>query len=522
MRIISMKDVRQVIKLHELMGLSVRRIEGATRVAKSTVSDYIKRYKQSSLSIKEIETLDDDTLKLKLFPDLASVVVSKKPMPNYAYIHSELKKRKKTKVTLMLLWEEYKELNPNGYEYTQFGHYYRKFKQKLNPSMRMTHIAGEKLYVDYSGLTVPIYDAKTGAISKAQIFVAVLGASGYTFVHATHSQTKEDFINSHALAYNFFGGVPRVVVPDNLKSAVIYNNKQKGIVINESYADFNRHYGVTVEPTRVYKPKDKAVVEQGVQAIQRYIIARLRYHKFFSISELNDALGSLLDRYNNKIVKHLQKSRSELFEEIEKDALMPLPANRYIYKEFKIAKVDQSYHIYLLKCYYSVPYRYKGERVDVWYCSNSIYIYHKNRLIATHPRLRGVGLKSTLTEHMPSSHQYMEEKMNPDRLYGWAKSIGEYSLKFVQEEFDRVDYPPQAYNKIVSVLKLAKQYGKTELELTLMYALEKDTLRVKSIKSIIDKRLYLTKSANNNNISSKKIDSLFNNHSNIRGAKEYK
>ena len=513
-----MKQVRDVLQLHCGMNLSLRRIQGATGVAKSTGSDYIKRFKESGLNIGQINVLDDDALRFKLFPEQTSIVVSKKAMPDMNYIHQEMKLRKKTKITLQLLWEEYIDSNPNGYSYTQFRFYYRKYKQSLNPSMRQTHLAAEKLFVDYSGLTMPIYDQRTGEVVKAQIFIAVLGASGYTFVHATHSQTQEDFIYSHVMCYNFFGGVPRVVVPDNLKSAIISNNKN-GIVVNESYADLNRHYGVAVEPARPKKPKDKPKAEQGVQAIQRYILARFRHHKFFSVDELNDAISSLLDSYNNKIIKHLQKSRTELFGEIERAYLSPLPMNTYVYKQFKIARVNQDYHITLEKCNYSVPFKYIKEEVEVRYSTQSVYIYHKHKLIATHPRLRRVGDTSTLHEHMPSQHQYMDEKMNPSRLRAWAKNIGEFSSVFVEDAFDEVEYNPQAYRKISAVLSLAKLYGNTELELALMYASHLKTITTKSIKSILDKKLYLQKSANNTTAISQ---SLFNTHANIRGANEYK
>lgn len=513
-----MKQVRDVLQLHCGMNLSLRRIQSATGVAKSTGSDYIKRFKESGLNIGQMNVLDDDALRLKLFPEQTSIVVSKKAMPDMNYIHQEMKLRKKTKVTLQLLWEEYIDCNPNGYSYTQFRFYYRKFKQTLNPSMRQTHLAADKLFVDYSGLTMPIYDQRTGEVSKAQIFIAVLGASGYTFVHATHSQTVEDFIYSHVMCYNFFGGVARVVVPDNLKSAIISNNKN-GIVVNESYADLNRHYSVAIEPARPRKPKDKPKAEQGVQAIQRYILARFRHHKFFSVDELNDALSHLLDNYNNKIIKHLQKSRTELFNEIDKPYLGPLPMNTYVYKQFKIARVNQDYHITLEKCNYSVPFKYIKEEVEVRYSTQSVYIYHKHKLIATHPRLRRVGDTSTLHEHMPSHHQYIEEKMNPARLRAWAKNIGEFSCVFVEDAFSEVEYNPQAYRKISAVLSLAKLYGNTELELALMYATQMKTITTKSIKSILDKKLYLQKSANNTTAISQ---SLFNTHANIRGANEYK
>ncbi len=513
-----MKQVRDVLRLHSVMNLSLRRIEGATGVAKSTISDYIKRFKASGLHIEQINVIDDDVLRLKLFGEQISDIGSKRAIPDMSLIHKEMKLRKKTKVTLQLLWEEYKESNPTGYSYTQFRFYYRKYKQMLNPSMRQTHLAGEKLFVDYSGLTIPIYDQRTGKVHKAQIFVAVLGASGYTFVHATHSQTQEDFIYSHVMCYNFFGGVPSIVVPDNLKSAIISNNKN-GIVVNESYADLNRHYSVAVQPARPRKPKDKPKAEQGVQAIQRYILARFRHHKFFSVDELNEALASLLDKYNNKIVKHLQKSRAELFEEIDKPYLNPLPMNSYVYKQFKIARVNQDYHVTLEKCNYSVPFKYIKAEVEVRYSTKSVYIYHKHKLIAAHTRLRRIGDTSTLHEHMPNEHQYVNEKMNPDRLRSWAKNIGEYSCVFVEDVFAEVEHNSQAYRKISAVLSLAKLYGNTELELALMYATKMGTITTRSIKSILDKKLYLAKSANN---VPPVQPSLFNTHTNIRGADEYK
>jgi len=327
MRNISMRKVREVLELHLKTALSLRKIERATGTKKSTVSDYIKRCNTAELSSPiELENMDDDTLYTKLYPESKTYSTSpSKIMPNFEIVHLELKQRKKSEVTLMLLWEEYKEINPTGYEYTQFRVHYNRYKKKLNPSMRQVHIAGDRVFVDYSGITVAIHNAKTGEVEKAQLFVAVLGASGYTFAHASLSQKQEDFINSHVLCYHFFGGVPRAVVPDNLKSAIISNNK-KGIVINESYADLARHYNMFVEPTRPYKPKDKAKAEQGVLGIQRYILGRLRKQKFFDINELNDAISTLLDDYNNKIVKHLEKSRTQMFEEIEKQHLQELPA----------------------------------------------------------------------------------------------------------------------------------------------------------------------------------------------------
>ncbi len=517
-----MKQVREVLRLYLIANLSSRKIQGATGVARTTVQDYIKRCKESNIATIEIlDSLNDDELQLKLFgAQKSSTVKPSKIMPDYNYVHQELKHSKKTKVTLMFLWEAYKaQYGNNAYEYTQFRVYYRRYKQKLNPSMRQIHISGEKLFVDYSGVTIPIHNQKTGEIKKAQVFVAVLGASGYTFVHVTHSQKQEDFILSHVLAYEFFGGTPEVVVPDNLKSAIIFNNKTKGIVVNESYAALARHFNMRVEPARPRKPKDKPKAEQGVQGIQRYILAHFRHMKIFSVDEANEKIAVILDKYNNKVMKHLGKSRTELFEVLDGPELKPLPANHYIYEQFKLSRVNIDYHITLEKCNYSVPFKYLKERVEVRYSNNYVRIYFKNSLIATHPRLRTIGETSTLSEHMPTNHQYINEKMNPQRLRLWAKSIGQYSSLFVEDAFEVVDHKVNAYRKIVAVLSLAKRYGNTELELALIYALEKNLTRVKSITSILDKKLYLQTSANN---TAYETPSLFNTHPNLRGSDTYK
>lgn len=515
-----MKKVREVLRLHLMMQLSARKIKGATGVARTTVQDYIKRCDETDITIDTLDTMNDETLQEKLFGEQKkSTVRPTKVMPDYDYVHTELRQAKKTKVTLMFLWEAYKtQYGDNAYEYTQYRVYYRRFKQRLSPSMRQTHIAGDKVFVDYSGVTVPIHNAKTGEIENAQVFVAVLGASGYTFVHVTHSQRQEEFILSHVLAYESFGGTPRIVVPDNLKSAIISNNKN-GIVVNESYAALARHYDMMVEPARVRKPKDKPLAEQGVQGIQRWILAHFRHHKFFSVDEANDHIATLLDIYNNKEMKHLEKSRSELFEELDKPMLKALPANRHTYTQFKVARVDQDYHITLEKCHYSVPFKYLKELVDVRYSVHTVQIYYKNESIATHPRLRTIGQTSTLHEHMPREHEYVHERMNPARLRSWAKDIGEYSTVFVEDAFDAVEHKANAYRHIIAVLSLARVHGQAELELALMYALDKRTIKTKSIRSILDKKLYLKKSANHTKHTTK---SLFNTHENLRDPETYK
>ena len=511
-----MKKISEVLRLHFKLHLSLRQSATLSKISLGTASNHINRFKEINIDIDEFISLNEIEQEKLFYPKNVSEVKSQasKVMPDFIYIHNELKRKKQTKVTLSLLYEEYKEANPtNCYGSTQFRNYYSNFLNKINPSMKQVHLSGEKLFVDYSGLTIPIVNQRTGEIVKAQIFVAVLGASGYTYIHATYSQKQRDFILSHTLAYDFFGGAPLIVVPDNLKSAVIKNNKKDGIVINESYAALARHYNMAVSPARPYKPKDKSKAEQGVQGIQRWILAVLRHQTFFSVDELNDAISLLLDKYNNKIIKRFNKSRTAMFEELDKPFLQPLPNERYIYKEFKEATVSQSYHIFLEGCEYSVPYKYLGFKVFVSYSNQSVSIYYKGLQIALHPKLHFNGQTSTLNEHMPTNHQYANEKINPGRFLNWAKDIGVSTLQWVKKEFEKVAHAPNAYRKLNAVLSMAKTYGKSELEFALQYAITHNITATASIKSILDKKLYLQKAANNNVTSI----NIFNNHENIHG-----
>ena len=511
-----MKKIVEVLRLHLKLNLSLRQSATLSKISLGTASNYINRFKEINIDIDDFISLNELEQERLFYPKNVCDVKpqTSKVMPDYIYIHNELKRKKQTKVTLSLLYEEYKEANPNNYYgSTQFRDYYSKFLNKINPSMKQVHLSGEKLFVDYSGLTIPIVNQRTGEITKAQIFVAVLGASGYTYVHATYSQKQRDFILSHTLAYDFFGGTPLIVVPDNLKSAIIKNNKKDGIVINESYAALARHYNMAVSPARPYKPKDKSKAEQGVQGIQRWILASLRHQTFFSVDELNDAISLLLDKYNNKIVKRFNKSRFEMFLELDKPFLQSLPNERYIYKEFKEATVSQSYHIFLEGCEYSVPYKYLGFKVFVAYSNQSVSIYYKGIQIALHPKLHFSGQTSTLSEHMPLNHQYANEKINPGKYLNWAKDIGIFTLQWVKKEFEEVTHAPNAYRKLNAVLSMAKIYGKKELNLALEYAVDNQITATASIKSILDKKLYMQKPVNNNATSI----NIFNNHEYLRG-----
>jgi len=506
-----MKKIKEILKLRFVTDISFRQISKAVNIPSSTVSDYCKRFEISKLSLDECLKMEEENIYQLLFPEKKLPNICKdRPLPDVAMIHKEIAKKG---VTFELLWMEYKEQYPNGYALSQFKEYYYQFKNKINPTMRQTYVAGHQMFIDYSGLTVPYHDSQTGEVFKSQIFVTVLGHSGCVFVHATASQKQEDFIKSHILAYEFYGGVAKVMVPDNLKSAIISHTKQS-ITVNESYAELCRHYGCAVEPARPRKPQDKGIVEQAVQGIQRWILAVFRNRTFFSVDEINQAIAPLIDRYNSRIIKFIGKSRYELFEEEEKQYLQPLPANRHIHKEIKVATVDISYHIQLLKCFYSVPYTYLKDKVEAKYSTTLVEIYHKSKLIATHPRLHRVNDRSTLKEHMPKNHQYQSEKMNPQRLKNWAASIGGNAEAFVQKRLEYAEYPVNAYTSIIAILHKAKSYGNIELDLALGYASSVNASNVKSIESILSKKLYM-RAVNN------PVNTIHNNHENLRGSEYY-
>ena len=512
MKKVSMRKIVEVLRLHFKLELSLRQSANTANVSRGTASNYCKRFESLNLNVDDFISLNELQQEKLFYPNKLSVRTNSKVVPDCLYLHNELKRKKKTKVTLALLHEEYKEQNPdNYYSYTQFREYYSTFANKLNPSMKQVHISGEKVFVDYSGLIVPIYNSKTGEVTTSQIFVAVLGASGYTYLHATYSQKQRDFILSHTLCYEFFGGVPKIVVPDNLKSAIISNNKN-GIVINNSYLSLSQHYNMVVEPARPLKPKDKPKAEQGVQGIQRWILARLRYRKFFSVDELNDAFSELLDIYNNKIVKRFKKSRTQMFKELDEPNLQPLPLQRYIYRDFKLCSVNQSYHIFLEGCEYSVPFKYLQHKVECRYSTQTVEIYYKNSLIATHPKLHFQGASSTLTEHMPKDHEYYKEKNNPGTFLNRATKIGIHTVIWVKNEFDKIEHKPNAYRKINAILSLSKTYSKDELDAAIGYAYEHNIVNHTSVKSILQKKLYLQTKTN---IPINTI--VFNNHDNLRG-----
>ena len=510
-----MSKIKEVLRLKYLNLLSNRQIQTITGVSRNSVANYVNSFNEMNLSLEKILVLNDDEIEQFFHPKkplISNSLTTTTVEIDWNNIHQELCKKGMTR---KLLYEEIASNNSNIYSYSQFNRYYNKFVKTINPSMRQIHYGGDKLFIDYSGLTMPIVNQRTGEISKAQIFVTVLGASGYTYVHASMSQSTKDFINSHVNAFHFYGGVPNILVPDNLKAAVISN--KKGIVkLNDAYADMARHYGIAIEPARPYKPQDKSKVELGVKAIQRWILMRLRHHTFFSVDQLNEEINKLLDFYNEKKVRRFNKSRTELFELLDKPYLHPLRANRYVYKEFKKATVGIDYHIDLLGNGYSVPYIYLGKKVDVTFSSTSVLISLDGNVIAHHKRLYQPYIDSTMKEHMPAQHQYQYEKWNSRRILHWANSLGTFTTALMQRIIDSKGHEVRAYKSCIAILSFSKTYGKEEIEMVSKVALESKILKVSSIESMLKTKSYLyylqQTSANN---------PCLNSHENIRGGAYY-
>ncbi len=411
-----------------------------------------------------------------------------RPKPDWEWVHQE-KQRKG--VTLFLLWQEYQMQHPTGYEYSTFTIHYRRWKKEQGLSMRQTHHAGEKLFVDYAGMTIDITNPGSGEIKEAQVFVAVWGASNYTYAEASLSQTLEDWLGSHRRALAFFGGAPQIIVPDNLKSGVkspCYYEPE----LNPAYAEFAKHYGIAVIPTRVRKPKDKAKAEVGVQIVERQLLAPLRDRTFFSLKEANEALRQLLDKLNNKPFQKMTGSRKELFEAVDKPALQALPGSAFVIANWKKARVNIDYHVELEGHYYSVPYSYAKEQVDLRFTSHTVEVFHQNKRITSHQRaplhLKHRGRHTTLTAHMPKAHQRHGE-WTPQRLIHWAQKTGEHTAQVIERILESRPHPEQGYRSCLGIMRLGKSYGGERLEAACRRATYLQSYSYKSVQSILKHKL---------------------------------
>lgn len=505
-----MRKIKDVLRLKYEANLNCRQIAASLKLSVGVISKYTKAAEAATLSWPLPAGMDDTQLAARLFPP--ATPAREHVMPDCAHIHQELKRKG---VTLLLLWEEYQaSCAGQPYQYAQFCVYYRQYSSRLKLSMRQTHKIGEKLFVDYSGDGVPIVDPLTGEIRLTQIFVAVLGASGYTFAEATFSQKLPDWIGSHVRAFEFFGCVPEIVVPDNLKSAVTKPCRFEP-ELNTTYADMAQHYGVAIIPARPYKPKDKAMAELGVLLVQRWITARLRRHTFFSLHELNRHIAELLQGLNNRpFQKNKTETRRSQFDRLDRPAMRPLPAQAYEYAEWLKARVNIDYHIEVDRHYYSVPFQLAKTQLDVRLTGSVVEVLHKGQRVASHTRSPQAWKHTTITEHMPKSHQKHLE-WTPKRLLNWGESIGPATGSIIRNIMEDKPHPEMGYRSCLGVFSLSKRYGKERLEAACARALAIGSPKRQTIKSIleagIDQHAELFPTA----------DTPMPTHGNVRGSEYY-
>lgn len=457
---VSMRKLKDVLRLKFAANLSQRQIAAALRLSVGVVNKYLLAAQQANLSWPLPDDLSDDQLRRKLFPAQAPPTPLKFVTPDFAAIHQQLKRKG---VTRLLLWEEYAQAEAeHAYHYTQFCVLYREWRAKLRASLRQTHRAGQKLFVDYAGQTVPVHEPLTGQVRQAQVFVAVMGASNYTYAEATWSQALPDWISAHVRALEFFGGTPELIVCDNLKAGVSKACRYEPD-LNATYGEFAAHYGLAVLPARPYKPKDKAKVEVGVQVVERWILARLRHQTFFSLSELNAAIKRLISDLNQRAFKRLPGSRASQFALLDRPALGPLPAQAYEYAEWQPKRVGLDYHIEVEGHFYSVPHALLRQAVEVRLTAKLIEVYCRGKRIASHIRSQQKGVATTLFEHMPVAHQ-KHQSWTPATLRRWASEVGPHTQALVSRLLDSKPHPEQGYRSCLGLIGLAREYGLGRLE----------------------------------------------------------
>jgi len=481
---LSMRKLREILRLHLEKGLGPRAIARSLSVSPSTVSGYLGRVRAAKLTWPLPAELDEDAaLERLLFADEGPPRPSR-PEPDWARMHLELRKRH---VTKQLLWEEYKSEQPDGYQFSQFCEKYARWAATLSVTMRQTHVAGEKLFLDFSGDGVDVVDAKTGEKRKAKLFLAVLGASNFTYAEPVLSEDLPTWVQCHVNALEYMGGVTQVWVPDNLKSAVTSPHRYEPD-LNPTYAELARHYGAAVIPARVRRPRDKAKVEQGVLLAERWILAALRHRTFFSLEEVRQAVRPLLEKLNSRPMKQLKKSRRDVFEQMERAALKPLPARRYEYADWARPKVHVDYHVEFDGHYYSVPYQLVGKQLDLRATTSTVELLLGGRRITSHVRSFQRGSHTTQREHMPKSHQAQAE-WTPPRLMEWAKKTGPATAALVEEILRRRVHAQHGFRACLGLLHLNRKYEPQRIEAACARALRLRACTYKSVVAILKNNL---------------------------------
>ena len=510
---LTMRQIKEVLRQCYELNLSSIIISRSTGIPRSTVRDYIGRFKASQLNWPLPDEMDDDVLNELLFPVKKE---SKKDLlePNWEKVHQELKRKG---VTLQILWEEYKREHSAGYQYSWFAHLYRQWAKAFDVWMPQTHKAGDKLFVDYSGLTVPVWTMNLQAIQfNAEIFVGVLGASDLIFCVASENQQLENWIDAHCQMLDYYGGVTALIIPDNLRSGVNKAHRYEPLC-NLTYEEMARHYDCAIMPARGYKPRDKAKVEKAVQSVQQRILAPMRNTQHTSLQALNQAISTYLEELNNRNFQKLPYSRCELFNKVEKTALKPLPTSRYTLARWFQETVNGGYHISIYQHYYSVPYHYARKKVDIRVSAKTVECFYKEKLIACHARDDSIGGYTTVDAHRPESHR-QQALWQQAKLQQWADGIGPYVSQLIFQLFsDNKRHLHQKERSALGILRLSNSFDENQLESACKKALEIGTVKYDSILSLLKRRAKATfdKMAT--------LEKIYGtpDHENIRGTKYY-
>jgi transposase len=507
-----MRHVREVLRLG-FARISKHEIARRTGLAPSTVRETLTRFAAAGLTWPLPDDLTDGALEARLYKNAGTKQGHRRHAePDWAAIHRELKRKH---VTLAILWDEYIEQHPDGYRYSRFCELYRVWEGKLSVTMRQAHAGGDKLFVDYAGDTVPVViDRLTGEIREARIFVAVLGASSFTYAEASWTQGLADWIGAHTRAFEAIGGVPRLIVPDNAKTAVIKACLYDPAV-NRTYVEMAAHYDTAILPTRPRRPRDKAKVEAAVLIMERWILGRLRNRRFHSLAELNAAIGALLIRINDeRPIRRLGMTRRQLLEDLDRPALNPLPVEPYVFAEWRVRRVGIDYHVDVDRHYYSVPYRFAREAVEVRLTGRTVEVFAKGERIAAHVRSSGNGKHTTVQEHMPSSHRRYAD-WTVERIRRDAAAIGPSTAALCELILEQRSHPEQGFRACLGIVRLLKAFGAERVEAAATRALDIGARTYGSVKSILDNNL------DRHAAQRRDADGVPILHPNIRGARYY-
>lgn len=510
---VSMRKIKEILRLRYDLGLRQDQIARSCNIGQATVHRYLERFAAAAVNWPLPAECDEARLENLLFATRRGRPAGRedRPVPDFLALHNQLQKHKH--LTLQLLWEEYRAQEPEGYGYSRFCELYGAWKDTQDVVLRQEHRAGEKLFVDWAGAKIPIYHREAGEIDSASLFVAVMGASSYTFVHATRNQDLRSWIDCHVRAFDFLEGVPRLVVPDNPRTGVDRACRYEPD-LNRTYHEMARHYGVAVMPARPYKPRDKAKVEVGVQIVERWIVAALRHRHFYSVGEINEAIAGLLERLNNRRFRKREGTRASLFAELDKPALQPLPVERYELAEWKSVRANIDYHVEIDRHYYSVPYQLVGRQLEARFTAMTVEIFHRGVRVASHPRSSAAYRHTTNPEHRPKSHQAHLE-WTPSRLLHWAESVGPATAQIITGILEAKPHPEMGYRSCLGILRLAKTYSGERLEAASQRALQLRAFSYQSLRSILknslDRQLLLEPDS----------DRSGPRHENVRGADYY-